>query len=88
MIQQHFQIKKYKDELKEYRKDKEGNFYLIKYKNWSIKYCLWFNEFCIHGWIYEFRAVGGAIVKGTDSVKYPFVIFTSSGGTRMQEEYN
>ena len=33
------------------------------------------------------RAVGGAIVKGAKTLekKCPFVIFTSSGGARMQE---
>jgi len=81
--------KKYKDRLKEYRKktNRDDAFILIKGK---IK-----DKEIISGLMnFEFmggsmgRAVGGAIVKGAKLAienKLPYVIFTSSGGARMQE---
>ena len=81
--------KKYRDRLKEYRKKTKRNdaFILIEGTIGGMKIISGFMNF-------EFmcgsmgRAVGSAIVKGTKLAvekKIPFIIFTSSGGARMQE---
>ena len=81
--------KKYKDRLQEYRK-KTGRHDAFILGMGEID-----NKKAIYGFMnFNFmggsmgRAVGGAIVKGAKTAlekKCPFVIFTSSGGARMQE---
>lgn len=81
--------KKYKDRLKEYRKKtkREDAFILLDTKIGKSKIICGLMNFAFMGGSMG-RAVGGAIVKGAKlAVKKncPFVIFTSSGGARMQE---
>ncbi len=81
--------KKYKDRLKEYRKKtkREDAFILLNTKIGQSNIVCGLMNFAFMGGSMG-RAVGGAIVKGAQTAlekKYPFVIFTSSGGARMQE---
>ena len=81
--------KKYKDRLKEYRKKTNRNdaFILIESNLANKKIVCGFMNFEFMGGSMG-RAVGGAIVKGAMVAvekKIPFIIFTSSGGARMQE---
>ena len=81
--------KKYKDRLKEYRKKtkRKDAFILLEGKLNGIKIISGFMNFEFMGGSMG-RAVGSAIVKGSKMAvekKIPFVIFTSSGGARMQE---
>ena len=81
--------KKYKDRLKEYRKKtkKEDAFILLNTKIGQSNIVCGLMNFAFMGGSMG-RAVGGAIVKGAQTAlekKCPFVIFTSSGGARMQE---
>ena len=81
--------KKYKDRLKEYRKKtkREDAFILLDTKIGKSNIVCGLMNFSFMGGSMG-RAVGGAIVKGTKRAlekKCPFVIFTSSGGARMQE---
>ena len=81
--------KKYKDRLKEYRKKtkREDAFILLNTKIGQSNIVCGLMNFAFMGGSMG-RAVGGAIVKGALTAlekKCPFVIFTSSGGARMQE---
>jgi len=81
--------KKYKDRLKEYRKKtkREDAFILLDTKIGKSNIVCGLMNFAFMGGSMG-RAVGGAIVKGAKTAlekKCPFVIFTSSGGARMQE---
>tara|TARA_A100001015_G_scaffold256531_1_gene298614 strand:+ start:1330 stop:2172 length:843 start_codon:yes stop_codon:yes gene_type:complete len=81
--------KKYKDRLKEYRKKtkREDAFILLNTKIAKSNIVCGLMNFAFMGGSMG-RAVGGAIVKGAQTAlekKCPFVIFTSSGGARMQE---
>ena len=81
--------KKYKDRLKEYRKKtkREDAFILLNTKIGQSNIICGLMNFAFMGGSMG-RAVGGAIVKGAKTAlekKCPFVIFTSSGGARMQE---
>ena len=81
--------KKYKDRLKEYRKktQREDAFILLSTKIGNSNIVCGLMNFAFMGGSMG-RAVGGAIVKGAKTAlekKCPFVIFTSSGGARMQE---
>ncbi|MDC0625453.1 acetyl-CoA carboxylase, carboxyltransferase subunit beta [Alphaproteobacteria bacterium] len=81
--------KKYKDRLKEYRKKtkREDAFILLNTKIDQSNIVCGLMNFAFMGGSMG-RAVGGAIVKGAQTAlekKCPFVIFTSSGGARMQE---
>ena len=81
--------KKYKDRLKEYRKKtkREDAFILLNTKIGQSNIICGLMNFAFMGGSMG-RAVGGAIVKGAQKAlekKCPFVIFTSSGGARMQE---
>ena len=81
--------KKYKDRLKEYRKKtkREDAFILFNTKIGQSNIVCGLMNFAFMGGSMG-RAVGGAIVKGAKTAlekKCPFVIFTSSGGARMQE---
>jgi len=81
--------KKYKDRLKEYRKKtkREDAFILLDTKIGKSNIVCGLMNFAFMGGSMG-RAVGGAIVKGVKKAlekKCPFVIFTSSGGARMQE---
>ncbi len=81
--------KKYKDRLKEYRKKtkREDAFILLNTKIAESNIVCGLMNFAFMGGSMG-RAVGGAIVKGAQTAlrkKCPFVIFTSSGGARMQE---
>jgi len=81
--------KKYKDRLKEYRKKTNRNdaFILIEGTLGGIKIISGFMNFEFMGGSMG-KAVGSAIVKGAKLAvekKIPFIIFTSSGGARMQE---
>ena len=81
--------KKYKDRLKEYRKKtkREDAFILLNTKIGKSNIVCGLMNFAFMGGSMG-RAVGGAIVKGAKTAlekKCPFVIFTSSGGARMQE---
>ncbi len=81
--------KKYKDRLKEYRKKtkREDAFILLDTKIGKSDIVCGLMNFSFMGGSMG-RAVGGAIVKGAKTAlekKCPFVIFTSSGGARMQE---
>ncbi len=81
--------KKYKDRLKEYRKKtkREDAFILLNTKIGQSSIVCGLMNFAFMGGSMG-RAVGGAIVKGAQIAlekKCPFVIFTSSGGARMQE---
>ena len=81
--------KKYKDRLKEYRKKTKRNdaFILIEGTLGGMKIISGFMNFEFMGGSMG-RAVGSAIVKGAKLAvekKIPFIIFTSSGGARMQE---
>ena len=81
--------KKYIDRLKQYRKQTNRNdaFILIESKLLEKKVICGFMNFEFMGGSMG-RAVGGAIVKGAKIAvekKIPFIIFTASGGARMQE---
>ena len=81
--------KKYKDRLREYRKKTKRNdaFILIEGTLGGLKIIIGFMNFEFMGGSMG-RAVGSAIVKGARLAvekKIPFIIFTSSGGARMQE---
>ena len=81
--------KKYKERLKEYRKKtkREDAFILIDTKIGKSNAICGLMNFSFMGGSMG-RAVGGAIVKGAKIAlkkNCPFVIFTSSGGARMQE---
>ena len=81
--------KKYIDRLKEYRKKTNRNdaFILIEGTFGGMKIISGFMNFEFMGGSMG-RAVGSAIVKGAKLAvekKIPFIIFTSSGGARMQE---
>ena len=81
--------KKYKDRLKEYRKKtkREDAFILLNTKIGQSDIVCGLMNFAFMGGSMG-RAVGGAIVKGAQTAlekECPFVIFTSSGGARMQE---
>ena len=81
--------KKYNDRLKEYRKKKKRNdaFILIEGTLGGMKIISGFMNFEFMGGSMG-RAVGSAIVKGSKLAvenNIPFIIFTSSGGARMQE---
>jgi len=81
--------KKYKDRLKEYRKKTNRNdaFILIEGTLGGLKIIIGFMNFEFMGGSMG-RSVGSAIVKGARLAvekKIPFIIFTSSGGARMQE---
>jgi len=81
--------KKYKDRLKEYRRKtkREDAFILLNTKIGQSNIICGLMNFAFMGGSMG-RAVGGAIVKGAKTAlekKCPFVIFTSSGGARMQE---
>ena len=81
--------KKYKDRLKEYRKKTSRNdaFILIEGTLGGMKIISGFMNFEFMGGSMG-RAVGSAIVKGAKLAvekKIPFIVFTSSGGARMQE---
>ena len=81
--------KKYKDRLKEYRKKTNRNdaFILGEGKINEKNAIYGFMNFNFMGGSMG-RAVGSAIVKGAQKAiekKCPYIIFTSSGGARMQE---
>ncbi len=81
--------KKYKDRLKEYRNktNREDAFILLEGKIYEKKIIAGLMNFEFMGGSMG-RAVGGAIVKGAKVAierKLPYVVFTSSGGARMQE---
>ncbi len=81
--------KKYKDRLKEYRKKTNRNdaFILIEGTLGGTEIISGFMNFEFMGGSMG-RTVGSAIVKGAKLAvekKLPFIIFTSSGGARMQE---
>ena len=81
--------KKYKDRLKEYRKKtkREDAFILLDTKIGKSNIVAGLMNFAFMGGSMG-RAVGGAIIKGVKKAiekKCPFVMFTSSGGARMQE---
>ncbi|MBD1147232.1 acetyl-CoA carboxylase carboxyltransferase subunit beta [Pelagibacterales bacterium SAG-MED31] len=81
--------KKYKDRLKEYRKKtkREDAFILLNTRIGQSNIICGLMNFAFMGGSMG-RAVGGAIVKGAQTAlekKCPFIIFTSSGGARMQE---
>jgi acetyl-CoA carboxylase carboxyl transferase subunit beta len=81
--------KKYKDRLKEYRKktNRDDAFILGKGIIQERKAIFGFMNFNFMGGSMG-RAVGGGIVKGAEKAiedKIPYIIFTSSGGARMQE---
>ena len=81
--------KKYKDRLKEYRKktERQDAFILLDTKIGNSKTICGLMNFAFMGGSMG-RAVGGAILKGAKKAlekKCPFVVFTSSGGARMQE---
>jgi len=81
--------KKYIDRLKQYRKktNKNDAFILIESKLSEKNVICGFMNFEFMGGSMG-RAVGGAIVKGAKIAvekKLPFIIFTASGGARMQE---
>jgi acetyl-CoA carboxylase carboxyl transferase subunit beta len=81
--------KKYKDRLKEYRKKTNRNdaFILGEGSIDNKKAIFGFMNFNFMGGSMG-RAVGGGIVKGAQTAinnKCPYIIFTSSGGARMQE---
>ena len=81
--------KKYKDRLKEYRKKtkREDAFILLDTKIGKSNVVCGIMNFSFMGGSMG-RAVGGAIVKGAKTAlekKCPYIIFTSSGGARMQE---
>ena len=81
--------KKYKDRLKEYRKKtgREDAFILGIGDINNKKAIYGFMNFNFMGGSMG-RAVGEGIVKGAQKAienKYPYIIFTSSGGARMQE---
>ena len=81
--------KKYKDRLKEYRKKtgREDAFILGIGDIDNKKAIYGFMNFNFMGGSMG-RAVGEGIVKGAQEAiknKYPYIIFTSSGGARMQE---
>jgi len=81
--------KKYKDRLKEYRKKtgREDAFILGIGDIDNKKAIYGFMNFNFMGGSMG-RAVGEGIVKGAQKAienKYPYIIFTSSGGARMQE---
>ena len=81
--------KKYIDRLKQYRKKTTRNdaFILIESKLSEKNVICGFMNFEFMGGSMG-RAVGGAIVKGAKIAvekKLPFIIFTASGGARMQE---
>ena len=81
--------KKYKDRLKEYRKKTNRNdaFILLDTKIGNKSLICGLMNFEFMGGSMG-RAVGGGIVKGAKIAiekKIPYVIFTSSGGARMQE---
>ncbi len=81
--------KKYKDRLKEYRKKTNRNdaFILIEGTLNGIKLISGFMNFEFMGGSMG-RSVGSSIVKGAKIAvdkNLPFLIFTSSGGARMQE---
>ena len=81
--------KKYKDRLKEYRK-KTGreDAYILGIGEIDNKKAIYgFMNFNFMGGSMG-RAVGEGIVRGAQKAienKYPYIIFTSSGGARMQE---
>ena len=81
--------KKYRDRLKEYRKKTQKNdaFILLetKLEDFNVVVGLMNFEFMAGS---MGRDVGSAIVKGAKTAvekKLPYIIFTSSGGARMQE---
>ena len=81
--------KKYKDRLKEYRRNTKRNdaFILLDSKLVNKEIISGFMNFEFMGGSMG-RAVGAAIVKGAKIAvekKIPFLIFTASGGARMQE---
>ncbi|MBI05039.1 MAG: acetyl-CoA carboxylase carboxyl transferase subunit beta [Pelagibacteraceae bacterium] len=81
--------KKYKDRLKEYRKKTKKNdaFILLESKLNKMDVIIGFMNFEFMGGSMG-RAVGSAIIKAANiaiTKKKPFIIFTSSGGARMQE---
>ena len=81
--------KKYKDRLKEYRKktNRQDAFILGSALIDNMKAIYGFMNFNFMGGSMG-RAVGGGIVTGAKSAienKCPYIIFTSSGGARMQE---
>ena len=81
--------KKYKDRLKEYRKktNRQDAFVLGNGKIGSFNTVTGFMDFDFMGGSMG-RAVGSAIVKGAQTAIYqkkPFILFTCSGGARMQE---
>ena len=81
--------KKYKDRLKEYRRNTKRNdaFILLDSKLGNKEIISGFMNFEFMGGSMG-RAVGAAIVKGAKIAvekKIPFLIFTASGGARMQE---
>ena len=81
--------KKYKDRLKEYRKKTNRNdaFILIESELFEKKTICGFMNFEFMGGSMG-RAVGGGIVKGAKTAvekNLPYIIFTASGGARMQE---
>ena len=81
--------KRYKDRLKEYRKKIQRNdaFILGKAIIDNNKVVVGFMNFDFMGGSMG-RAVGGGIVKGAKeaiSYKCPYILFTCSGGARMQE---
>ena len=82
-------IKKYKDRLKEYRKKTQFNdaFVLGKTSINKKDIVVGFMNFDFMGGSMG-RAVGAGIVKGAKkaiSFKCPYILFTCSGGARMQE---
>ena len=84
-----FDKKKYKDRLKEYRKKtkRDDAFILLDTKIGKSKVICGLMNFAFMGGSMG-RAVGGGIVKGAKLAvekNCPYVIFTSSGGARMQE---
>ena len=81
--------KKYKDRIKEYRKKTNRNdAFVLGSGNIDDKKAIFgFMNFNFMGGSMG-RAVGGGIVKGAKKAieeKKPYIIFTSSGGARMQE---
>ena len=81
--------KKYKDRLKEYRKKTNRNdaFVLGNAKIDNYSFVVGFMDFDFMGGSMG-KAVGSAIVKGAQTAidqKIPFILFTCSGGARMQE---
>ncbi len=81
--------KKYKDRLKEYRKrtNRKDAFILLEGKIYEKNIVCGLMNFEFMGGSMG-RAVGSSIIKGAKNAiekKLPYVIFTSSGGARMQE---